>query len=306
MDIDDFNDDDEFNSNGKRLHDRREDVFVKRLQRGGEIQFNSSMPEIQFEMIREYEPRLMNNFRRQIYKKVYKAKHNFDKMDILFMGNQIDKIFEDFVKEPMQVAQENDQISVKITNGHLRQPIFVSYMKSNFQLNEIVNKMAELVQSENGRNFILTEEFEIEVAVTKGIYGSGFKRIRNRAPQSSNARSQVKKSVTVIRNNDNACGYWAIALSLFKSKNNDQKELKLMRMNRGKRLENCARKLCQDTGLDYDKQMGTEEMQVIDLFLKPEFQLICVDAENLRNRIFKGERASIPKVKKYLFTFTNF
>lgn len=107
-------------------------------------------------------------------------------------------------------------------------------------------------------------------------------------------RSFLKRSVTRIKNAGISSGYWAVAFLLFKVNNTDHKEFDLFRKNRGNRIENAARKLCSDAGLDYNKTMGVEEMNRIDAFLKPTYQLICLDANERRKIVYKDGMASIP------------
>ena len=224
----DFDDDEEFNGNGKRLYDRRENVVVKRLQKGKGISCSEIDPKLNFDLVREFQPRNINKFQCQVFKKVYKTSHNLKDVDILFVGNKIDQIFIDFLKEGMDQANDHDQVSVAISSPNLRKPIFVSYKKINFDHKEIVNKMAEIVQSESGESFILTGEFEIEIAVTRRISGGkGNLNSKRRAPREVSERSHAKRSVTVINNEDNACGYWAIALARFKARQPSESEWKV-------------------------------------------------------------------------------
>lgn len=93
-------------------------------------------------------------------------------------------------------------------------------------------------------------------------------------------------AVTAIESTDEVSGYHAIALQLAVGL-----QYALLRENRENRMEKAAKKLCQDTCIDYHKMMGREEMAIIDSFIKPQYQLICINAQDINNLIFRGSPA---------------
>ena len=101
-------------------------------------------PQLEFELTSEKKPRNLKKFQCVVYEKEYKAKHNLDEVDILFVGNKIDAMFEKFLEEPMAHANDHDQVSAKIEGTGIRKhkEIFVSFKKMNFDVKEFVNKMA--------------------------------------------------------------------------------------------------------------------------------------------------------------------
>ena len=267
--------DDEQNPNGKRsLSDRREKVFLKRCQRGRGIRQTGVEPRLTFELVKEFQPRNIDRFKCQIYKKVFKAKHNFNEVDILFVGNKIDEMFMKFLEDPLQLARDQDQVSVSITNDKINKPIFVSYKKKNFDIKELVNKMSELTQSETGQSFVLTREFEVEVAITRYTLGGARKTTgRNKAPKDATELSKRKVSVTEIRNEDNACGYWAISLARLKAESPSKAEWDQARKNRCDRLKRLAQELCTEAGVDYDNKMDLQTMKLIDVTAKTKVSI---------------------------------
>lgn len=279
--------------------DRRRSIIndhhSRLLQQGYSVNLPSIKPEIKFTFVKEFEPRNLNKFHRQIFKKTFKAEHNFNQLDILLAGNEIDSAFENLLREVIEKASDNDQVSVSLSNSSLQKPIFVSYKKSHFQLKEIVNRLSERVQSKKFEGLKLAQTFDIEVSITKRISGSGshtaLKNNNRCMPLNPSELAKRKKCVTSVTNADNACGYWAVILARQKKRNMSTQEWQLLSKNRRGRLETHARLMCMGAEVSYDEPMTRLEMIKIDSYLKPEFQLICLDGNDHRNRVFIGEQA---------------
>ena len=268
-----------------------------RSQRNKRLRSNQTgsglRPQMEFELVQQFEPRLLPRFHREITKAHYRLKHNLDQVDLLETGEAIDALFRDFMDPFLTAADPEDQVSVTIGQDKIYD-IFVSYKKKNFDVEEFVNRLESVNQSQTGDSFLLSGVLNIEVAITKQAHGgarTGIKNSRTRAPMSVTEMSSVKRSVISINNSDNACGYWAVALAKFRASNPDSKAWDLVRKNKARRLENLARQLCASAGVDYEKEMDRESMKQIDQAIKPEFKLTVVDAADKRNRIFVGESA---------------
>ena len=111
---------------------------------------------------------------------------------------------------------------------------------------------------------------------------------KGKAPRDATELSVIKRSVTEIKNDDNACGYWAIALARLKEQMPSKAEWDRARKNRKNQLKRLAQELCHECGIDYECQMDRETMKIIDEKLKPDYQLICIDSEIPHPCIFKG------------------
>lgn len=99
--------------------------------------------------------------------------------------------------------------------------------------------MAEIVQSESWYAFIFIKEFDVKVAITRRVTGGNNGKIhkKSRVPRELNGNSIKKQTFTVILNNDNGYGYWAVALTLFKTSKLEIKEWRLVYKNKAGRLE---------------------------------------------------------------------
>ena len=280
------------NLSGKRkaLQTRRQRDYKR--QRTVQTGFGVA-PELEFELVQQFDPYLMPRFNREVQKSVFRLKHNLSTVDILAVGEAIDKLFREFMDPFFNRAAAQDQISVTVRQSTIRE-IFLSYKKANFDIEEFANRLESIQQSQSGDSFLLTGQLEIEVAITKKVSGSGRgvkTNNRNRAPVSAADLSRIKRSVITINNNDNGCGYWAVSLAKYHASSPATKEWDLVKKNRAGRLEGMARVLCTASGIDYDTPMDRDAMAKIDQALKPDYKLTVVDANNKRNRIFVGEQA---------------
>ena len=248
-------------------------------------------PQLEFELVRQLEPEFMSRFHRVISKAHYRLKHNLAVVDILAMGDAIDDLFRDFITPILEGAGDGDQVSVTIRQDRIHE-IFLSFKKANFDIQEFANRLESVQQSQTRDSFLLAGQLELEVAVTRKLNGGrGTSNGRNRAPKTVSQLSTAKRSVVFIQNNDNACGYWAVALAKYKTSNPARRDWDLVRKNKARRLENLAHELCNGANIDYDTPMDRDIMKKIDDYLKPDFSLTVVDAQNKKNRIFAGDPA---------------
>lgn len=95
-------------------------------------------------------------------------------------------------------------------------------------------------------------------------------------------------TVDMIDASDEASGYGAIALQLSRG----TLEYCLLRENKGDRMETASWKFCQEVGIDSRRAMGKAEMEKIQSFIKPRYQLICVDAQDIHRVVFIGAPAT--------------
>ena len=280
----------ELSGKRKALQTRRErDAKRQRTSQTG----SGVAPRLEFELVQQFDPYLMPRFNRRVYKSHFRLQHNLATVDILAVGDAIDRLFRDFMSPFLTQAEAHDQVSVTVRQSSIRE-IFISYRKANFDIQEFANRLESLQQSQSGDSFLLTGQLDIEVAITKKISGSGRgikSNNRNKAPVSVSDLSRIKRSIVTINNDDNACGYWAIALAKYHASGPATKDWDLVKKNRAGRLESMARLLCTTAGVEYDTPMDRDSMAKIDQSLKPEFKITVVDAANKWNRIFVGQDA---------------
>lgn len=190
----------------------------------------------------------------------------------------------------------------KIRQSQIRD-IFVCYRKSNFVIEEFVNRLEAVQQSQSGDTSLSKGPPEVEVAITKKISGAAGHHglttsSRNRAPTSASEISKAKRGVNVIANSDNSCGYQAIALAKFKTSNRQKRLWNQIRMNKASRLTNLAKELCETAAVNYNLSMDMNIVARIDQSIKPE--VTVVDAKNKINCLFIGGPAPTELFIEYM------
>ena len=112
---------------------------------------------------------------------------------------------------------------------NFNQMCFTLFLKKNIYFEPFLNSIYEISQS--NQMFLLNGKLNITIRIIKSIQGSGFKRGRNLQPTTFNEASIRKRSVVVIKNSSNSCGYLALFLRSFLSEKSrrDRKKIGLMK-----------------------------------------------------------------------------
>ena len=249
-------------------------------------------PQLQFTHVRDLPPRELGRFHRVKHRSQGELTHNLADVDMMAVGEEIDSFFSQFMAQFLDPAGPDDYISVTVRQERIRE-IFLSYKKRNFKIEEFVNRLESIAQSESGDSFLLSGSLDIEVNVTKKVSGCGRVKDndRNRAPRSVTEISHIKRSVVTITNDDNSCGYRAVVLARFHALGPERSEWDKVRKDRCSRLTNMVNEFCINAGLDISVPMDPTIMKQVDEFLKPDFSLTVVDGKDKMNRIFVGDTA---------------
>lgn len=85
----------------KALKTRSERNKRQRLEQTG----TGLQPQLSFELLRNLPPEELTRFHRIVYKAQYKLRHNLASVDILEMGQAIDRLFKDFMQPPRSGCQ---------------------------------------------------------------------------------------------------------------------------------------------------------------------------------------------------------
>jgi len=216
----------------------------------------------------------------------YKIQHNFiEFLDLFQVEREIESIFKSFFDEKTGICDDNDIVSMKFTNEFLDRPIYINARKCNWNHEDFLNKIFKISQSNT--QYFIDGNIQLELTIVKKVSGSG----KRKAPVNIELSRKKKKSVVVIHNNDNGCGYMAIALAKIKADGQtDRKEYQLVVRNCFNRLTNLGSDLASVCNLDFKNPLCINDLVAIDKYLKPKYQLMVINGVSM-TLDFRGELA---------------
>lgn len=220
----------------------------------------------------------------------YKIAHNLDVVDMIENEDKIISAFVEFVWLFMIDTDFKDRISIELIGNGFTYGQTISYLKENFRVESLVEKLGIWSRYNGEKRFMTNKSFEASVTITRSKKGVG-KPFKRKHGIYFEPQNQSKRSVTEIHTANATSGYWAIACILAKKTAEDTQEWKYIQRNRAGRLEKAAKKLCSDCGLDYNENLDIKSMEKIDKFIKPRFQLVCVNALEVHKPVFVGGEA---------------
>uniref|UniRef100_A0A158P570 DNA-directed DNA polymerase n=2 Tax=Tetranychus urticae TaxID=32264 RepID=A0A158P570_TETUR len=264
------------------------DAEIESHQRGGGSPDHTPViasNEIAFEVIDEQPWR--NNPVFHSMTKVLRARLNnggTNGVDIARLSQAIDTAYENFVSALIRDAGENDRIYITFRNPQENRELYVSFLKKNFNPQEFLDRAYALAQSAG--NFLDDGVMEIKIQIIKCISG-GANRSVSRL-MTANARVNVKRSILEIVNDDNLCGYLAIAVGKF---NVDKKSS--TEMNRWKRIrqslpaqKKIAAELFNQLNFEVNGEMNINKIAEIQNILI-DYQIVVVD-QRTQLKLFAG------------------
>lgn len=228
--------------------------------------------------------------------------HNLINLDLKSVKLKIDDLFGEFVTHYTHQAMDKDRVCVSISHSELNPHLHLNFIKKNFDKTKFLDTVYKLVQSND--KFLFDGRLQITVRIIKNI--SGGRRPRSAlAPHTLEESSRRKLSVIEIKNKDNSCGYYAIALGRFLADMEAIKSNKKIYFNRltdyatlirqnNNKLKNLAISLCSSSGVNINQQMDLgETINKIQKYLN-EYQIIVIDAQTKSN-LFSGQQTSTKK-----------
>lgn len=216
---------------------------------------------------------------------------------MLAAGDAIDKMFNDLIGAKISTANQEHYVALTITQKNLQdgdgrsQPIYINSKVARFDPQEFLNRIYEVAQSND--SFLVDGILKVDIAITRKYEGSGFASKNSQKPQTIEQQLHSSQSVITIKNTGVSCGYWAAGLALFLKQHPQLKgqDRSRYRQNKGGLVEKLGKELCHNAGLDYNKPMDNYDMELLDLYLAPCFQLIVIDGKATKNRIHVGSDA---------------
>lgn len=241
--------------------------------------------------------REQRRFNSIVYSGSFLVTHNFKDLDLLRMASLIDNTFSRFIGDKLGKGTPNDYVSVIIQHNELSRDINVTSRVRNFCTEEIVNRIYKVAQSNS--SWLLEGTFNIDVMIFRQISSGNWKTKLKTKPETISQKEARKHCIVTIKNKDNACGYWAVALGMlyyqlerhiFRRKNgrrtNQSKEekrkdclwhetIKEQEIN----IKGRARRICREAGLNYEERLSTENLHLLDAYLQPRgYQLYVVQS----------------------------
>jgi len=233
-------------------------------------------------------------FRRTVNKINFSINHNFGQFNDLFqIESNIDNLYEQFMTKQLEDCEGDDLVSIGITHSELAgKPLFIPpTRKHSFKKESLFNVLYEVSQSNN--SFLLAGTLSLELNVTAKARGRG--KSKSRAPVTIDQAKNNSKSVILINNKNNGCGFHAIAVAVAKHElEPNSYEWACLRKDTNNAQTLSAKKLALRCGLPYDKEVSCDDYIVIQSALK-EYQLVVIDGLNKTNRLFIGPNYKVKK-----------
>jgi hypothetical protein len=226
-------------------------------------------------------------FRRRSNKITFKIIHNFGSFSDLFqIESNIDNFYEEFMKKQLENADAEDPVSVSISHSELTgKPLFIPPKRKHlFDRKSLFNVLYEVAQSNN--SFLLAGDLKLEINITEKARGQG-KKIP-KPPITVEQMKNKSRSVILISNKNNGCGFHALVVCKAKHELSKGSYAWLCMRRDGNNAQTiAARQLARNCGLDYNKEVSSDDFPKIQNFLK-DYQIVVIDGHNKSNRIYVG------------------
>ena len=138
----------------------------------------------------------------------YQLRRNFAGLqEMMNLEHRIDHQFTELLQDVVQTAGPNDAISVTIMHRSFTNPIFIFGFKDNFHISRVQTALFRVSQSNSRWLEIDSTPLRFVVSVFQNARGGG----KRKRPSSF---YDVSSGVVPVKNDDNACGYYAFTLGL--------------------------------------------------------------------------------------------
>jgi hypothetical protein len=234
-------------------------------------------------------------YRRRTNKTTFKINHNFGSFSDLFqIESNIDSLYEEFMKKQLENADSDDLVSVSISHSELTgKPLFIPpRRKHTFDKESLFNVLYEVAQSNN--SFLMAGTLSLEVNITEKARGSG--KHNPKAPITHNDKKNNSRSVILINNKNNGCGFHALVVSKAKYElPPNSYEWACIRKNTNGAQTSAAKELALKCGLPYDKEVSCDDFPKIQDILT-DYQIVVIDGHSKTNRIYIGPHFKRTKI----------
>ena len=244
-------------------------------------------PLINWVLIEEFPIKTNNKYKRTEKKVVFNLEHNFGGLpELMEFQSAIDNAFETAVRPMLSNAQPSDKFTLLIESEGLDKDIYLRPQNvSDFDKTRFLNQIYKTCQSK--REFLNSGLMNVKASIYSSLSGSGR---GSKAPTTIGEDIDRKRSVVKIRNDDNSCGYRAIAIGkIYYEMNIQQNSNQCVWNNLRKRdipQRKAAQRLCEELGLDIQTPLNIDILMEIDSELT-DYQIIVIDAKN-NSQIFTG------------------
>ena len=236
--------------------------------------------------------RKSNKLRRTEIQKTYDINHNFSEfLDLFSVENAIDNLYEQFVKSELKDRSPNDIFSAYIESDKLSKPIYICpRIVSRFNKEDFLDAIFTVCQS--NKDFLLNGKFKMIISITHSITGTASERPAY--PRTVEETSKAKKSVVSIKNNDKACGYLAIFLSIFYLKMEskaDKDKWKRFITSQNIEFRREVSSWANRLQIDMRIPLSMQIVNVIQEKLGKDYSINIIDKFS-RNRLYKGSHSA--------------
>ncbi|XP_074604152.1 uncharacterized protein LOC141857561 [Brevipalpus obovatus] len=284
----------------KRSKDDHEQPSKRTSTHISSQQLSSNEPALSFNLLNRYEIPHNRTFHRRQWESKYSLKHNLASfVDLTSVSEAIDDFYSAFMEEYLNEAMFSDRITVAIDHHSLNPPIYINFLRKDFNREAFSERLKALTQS--NRDLLEDGDISVTVRLIKNIGGEGGDLNRMRiAPKTLNDRTREKQSVVEIKNTDNLCGLRAILLGKLRVDEFDGSPASKRKWKAHRQkvhtdgdYRNLAFNLSQSIGLDPSKKLRIGDLDKVQQHLGDNYRIIVVNAQNMR-KVYSSPPA--PKV----------
>ena len=253
----------------------------------------SKPDELVFEVLYKSKPKRSEKFKMTEKSITFQIKNNLYSVVNLFQIKEelIDK-FNELINELKQNEDPNNFINIEINTPKLNNSIFIGQQKiKDFDKDRdiIFNRINKYIQS--AKEFFIDGIIDLRVIIVENIRGVGAKKNQLRkAPKTKEEISTNKRSVVMIKNDDNLCAFRAFFVSMYHYENKNgmnEKEWKSIRQDRRKLQTKGGLDIARKCALENCEAVGNEEWNIIQQNF-PQYQIRVIDGSMKDNIIFSG------------------
>ena len=173
---------------------------------------------LEFVLIDGISRKTYDKYNRRELKTTFTIKHNLNSQPNLFnIKTEFESELNRLIRNLIDNAENDDYVAISIINSQLETPIFISPVTVNsFNVKTVFERIKRIAQSY--KSFLGTGVFEIMVALTKLPRGGG-KKDKYKCPKTSEEIYRNKRSIIIIKNNDNSCAFRALYIAKYRVDN---------------------------------------------------------------------------------------
>ena len=200
----------------KECDDIQEGYGIEQIEDEEQMDENDAQtdPQMLWRLIEDNGEVINEKFQRTERHAQFIIEHHFDNTtDLIDYKDAIDSAFENAIRPLLRDAQPNDLYSVCIEHEELNPSLYIGYHRvKNFDKKQFLDRLFKITQSNT--KFLLGGVLKVRIVIVRQMIGGGGEGRNKRAVKSYKEYAKNAKSIITIKNENNACGYIAIAIGI--------------------------------------------------------------------------------------------